>query len=114
VVDCDPGEGTLTVRFDFEVEYDRSELDEITLAYAVTVHKSQGSEFPCVVMPILTQHYIMLYRNLLYTAITRAEKLVVLVGSKRAVGIAVRNLRTDQRFSSLAERLSDALSEGTA
>ncbi len=110
VVDCDPAGGTLTVRFDFEVEYDRSELDEITLAYAVTVHKSQGSEFPCVVMPILTQHYIMLYRNLLYTAITRAEKLVVLVGTKRAVAIAVRNLRTDQRFSSLAERLSEAMS----
>ncbi len=110
VVDCDPADGTLTVRFDFEIEYDRSELDEITLAYAVTVHKSQGSEFPCVVMPILTQHYIMLYRNLLYTAITRAEKLVVLVGTKRAVGIAVRSLRTDQRFSSLGERLSEAMS----
>jgi exodeoxyribonuclease V alpha subunit len=114
VVDCDPADGTLTVRFDFEVEYDRSELDEITLAYAVTVHKSQGSEFPCVVMPILTQHYIMLYRNLLYTAITRAEKLVVLVGTKRAVAIAVRNLRTDQRFSSLGERLSEAMSQGAA
>jgi exodeoxyribonuclease V alpha subunit len=113
VVDCDPSAGTLTVRFDFEVEYERSELDEITLAYAVTVHKSQGSEFPCVVMPILTQHYIMLYRNLLYTAITRAEKLVVLVGTKRAVGIAVRNIRTDQRFSSLSERLSEAMSADT-
>jgi len=109
IVDCDPSGETLTVRFDFEVEYERSELDEITLAYAVTVHKSQGSEFPCVVMPILTQHYIMLYRNLLYTAVTRAEKLVVLVGSKRAVGIAVRNVRTDQRFSSLSERLAEAL-----
>jgi exodeoxyribonuclease V alpha subunit len=109
VVDCDEANGTVKVRYDFGVDYDRSELDEITLAYAVTVHKSQGSEFPCVVMPVLTQHYIMLYRNLLYTAVTRAERLVVLVGTKRAVAIAVRNLRTDQRFSSLAERLSDAI-----
>jgi exodeoxyribonuclease V alpha subunit len=109
VVDCDESDGTLTVRFDFEVDYDRSELDEITLAYAVTVHKSQGSEFPCVVMPVLTQHYIMLYRNLLYTAITRAKQLVVLVGTERAVAIAVKNLQTDQRFSSLAERLSEAM-----
>jgi exodeoxyribonuclease V alpha subunit len=107
VLEIDRSAGTVTVRFDFEVDYDRSELDEITLAYAITVHKSQGSEFPCVVMPVLTQHYIMLYRNLLYTAITRAKKLVVLVGTKRAVGLAVRNLRTDQRFSSLAERIRE-------
>lgn len=109
VVDCDPEEDAITVRFDFEVDYERSELDEITLAYAVTVHKSQGSEFPCVVMPMLTQHYIMLHRNLLYTAITRAEKLVVLVGTKRAVGIAVRNFHTNRRYSSLAERLSEVI-----
>jgi exodeoxyribonuclease V alpha subunit len=109
VVECDESAETLTVRYDFEVDYDRSELDEITLAYAVTVHKSQGSEFPCVVMPVLTQHYIMLYRNLLYTAVTRAKRLVVLVGTERAVAIAVKNLQTDQRFSSLAERLSEAM-----
>jgi exodeoxyribonuclease V alpha subunit len=109
VVDSDSSEGTITVSYDFEVEYDRTELDEITLAYAITVHKSQGSEFPCIVMPILTQHYIMLYRNLLYTAITRAKVLVVLVGTKKALALAVRNVRNDQRFSSLAERLSDLL-----
>jgi len=109
VVDCDTEEGTLTIRFDFEVDYDRAELDEITLAYAITVHKSQGSEFPCVVMPILTQHYIMLYRNLLYTAVTRAKKLVVLVGTRKAMALAVRNIRSDQRFSSLADRITDTL-----
>jgi len=110
VLECDAEEGKLTVKFDFPVEYDRSELDEITLAYAVTVHKSQGSEFPCIVMPVLTQHYIMLFRKLLYTAVTRAKRLVVLVGSRRAVGIAVKNVRTDRRYSALSSRLKDALS----
>jgi exodeoxyribonuclease V alpha subunit len=107
VVGYDSESDRIRVRFDSDVEYDRAELDEVTLAYAITVHKSQGSEFPCVVMPILTQHYIMLYRNLLYTAVTRAKSLVVLVGTKRALSLAVRNVRTDQRFSSLAERLQE-------
>ena len=109
VVGYDAEEDKVIVRFDADVDYDRSELDEITLAYAVTVHKSQGSEFPCVVMPILTQHYIMLYRNLIYTAVTRAKSLVVLVGTKKAVSLAVRNVRTEQRFSSLADRVASAL-----
>jgi exodeoxyribonuclease V alpha subunit len=109
VVDFDPTDGRVVVRFDFEVEYDKSELDEITLAYAITVHKSQGSEFKCVVMPVLTQHYIMLHKNLLYTAVTRARSLVVAVGTKKAVGLAVRNVRTDKRYSSLAERLAEAI-----
>ena len=109
VLECDAEEGKLTVQFDCPVEYDRSELDEITLAYAVTVHKSQGSEFPCIVMPVLTQHYIMLFRKLLYTAVTRAKSLVVLVGTRRAVGIAVRNVRTDRRYSALSSRLQQAL-----
>jgi len=109
VVECDVEEGKLVVDFGLRVEYDRSELDEITLAYAVTVHKSQGSEFPCIVMPVLTQHYIMLFRKLLYTAVTRAKKLVVLVGSRRAVGIAVRNVRTDRRYSALSRRLREAI-----
>jgi len=111
VVDSDSEEDTLTIRFDFEVEYDRAELDEITLAYAITVHKSQGSEFPCIVMPVLTQHYIMLYRNLIYTAVTRAKKLVVLVGTRKAMALAVRNIRSDQRFSSLADRLTDIMNQ---
>ncbi len=109
VVAYDPEEDKVIVRFDADVDYARSELDEITLAYAITVHKSQGSEFPCVVLPMLTQHYIMLYRNLLYTAVTRAKRLVVLVGTKKAVSLAVRNVKTEQRFSSLAERLAEGI-----
>lgn len=109
VIGYDPEDDRVTVRFDCDVDYDRAELDEVTLAYAITVHKSQGSEFPCVVMPLLTQHYIMLYRNLLYTGVTRAKRLVVLVGTKKAVALAVRNVRTEQRFSSLSERLADAV-----
>jgi exodeoxyribonuclease V alpha subunit len=99
-------EQTLLVRIDERsVPYDFLELDELVHAYAVSVHKSQGSEFPVVVMPITTQHYMMLQRNLLYTAVTRARKLVVLVGSPRAVAIAVNNNRIADRYSALAERL---------
>ncbi len=102
----DPVEQTLLVRIDDRaVSYDFLELDELVHAYAVSVHKSQGSEFPAVVVPITTQHYMMLQRNLLYTAVTRARKLVVLVGSPRAVAIAVNNNRTADRYSALAERL---------
>ncbi len=91
------------------VPYDFSELDELVLAYAVTVHKAQGSEYPAVVIPLLTQHYMMLQRNLLYTAITRARKLVVLVGTKKALAIAVKNDKTQHRYSLLAERLRGLL-----
>jgi len=90
---------------DRHVLYDYSELDEIVLAYAVSVHKSQGSEYPVVVMPILTQHYILLQRNLLYTGVTRGKKLVVLIGSRKALAIAVRNNKTQARFTYLDERL---------
>jgi exodeoxyribonuclease V alpha subunit len=83
------------------VIYNQDELDEITLAYAITVHKSQGNEFPCVIMPVSTSHYIMLQRNLLYTAITRASKLLILIGSKRAVAMAVNNNRVENRYTSL-------------
>jgi len=83
------------------VEYSFEEIDEITLAYAVTVHKSQGSEFPCIIMPVTTSHYIMLQRNLLYTAITRASKLLILIGTKKAVGMAVGNNKVSNRFTSL-------------
>ena len=76
------------------------------MAYEVSVHKSQGSEYPIVVMPMLTQHYMLLQRNLLYTGITRAKKMVVLVGTRKAIAIAVRNNRVDQRWSGLAQRLS--------
>ena len=86
---------------DSSVKYDFAELDEITLAYAVTVHKSQGSEYPCVVLPLTTSHYLMLQRNLLYTAITRATKLMIIIGTKKALAIAVRNNKVKKRYTSL-------------
>lgn len=101
----------LRVRFDDgrEMEYAGQEIDELELAYAVTIHKSQGSEYPAVVIPLLTQHYRMLQRNLLYTAVTRGKKLVVLVGSRRAVDIAIGRAEAGVRFTSLAERLREAV-----
>jgi exodeoxyribonuclease V alpha subunit len=101
----------LVVRFDDnrEIVYDWSDADELALAWAISVHKSQGSEFPCVVIPVLTQHYMMLQRNLLYTAITRARRLVVLVGEQRAIAIAVRNNEVARRHSRLAERLREEI-----
>lgn len=102
---------TLTARIDGRpVVYDWSEADELIHAFAISVHKSQGSEYPAVVMPVLTQHYLMLQRNLLYTAITRAKRLVVLVGTRRAIRIAVRNDRLRRRHSGLEVRLRDGLS----
>jgi exodeoxyribonuclease V alpha subunit len=109
VTDIDLTEQTLTARIDErDVRYDFTDLDELAPAYAVTVHKSQGSEYPCVVVPLLTQHYMLLQRNLLYTAITRGKKLVVIVGSKKALLIAVRNAQPTRRFSRLVERLRGA------
>lgn len=90
------------------VEYDYEEADALTLAYAVTVHKAQGSEFPAVIVPMLTQHYMMLQRNLLYTAMTRARKLLILIGSRKAVGMAVENARLEPRYTLLTERLCRA------
>jgi exodeoxyribonuclease V alpha subunit len=90
------------------VNYDAMEMNEITLAYAISVHKSQGSEYPAVIVPMMTQHYPMLQRNLLYTAITRGKKLVVLIGSKRALEIALNNDRPQKRLSNLANRLRTA------
>ena len=96
------------VQVDFEgrgVEYDFSQTDELVHAYAASIHKAQGSEFPVVVIPLLTQHYMMLQRNLLYTGVTRARQMVVLVGTRQAIGIAVRNNRISQRNTKLKERL---------
>jgi exodeoxyribonuclease V alpha subunit len=102
----DPVEHTLTLDFEGRaVVYDWMEADQITLAYAVSIHKAQGSEFPAVVIPLLTQHYMMLQRNLIYTAITRARRLCVLVGSRKAIGIAVRNNQVAHRFTALDWRL---------
>jgi len=102
----DTSEQELTVNYDGrKVSYDFRELDELTPAYAVTVHKSQGSEYPCVVLPVHTQHYVMLQRNLLYTGLTRGKRLVVLVGTKKALGIAVRNGEAGRRNTTLRRRL---------
>jgi exodeoxyribonuclease V alpha subunit len=97
-----------------QVAYEFSELDELVLAYAVSVHKAQGSEYPAVVLPLMTQHYVMLQRNLLYTAITRAKKLAVIVGSKKALAIAVQNNKTQSRFTLLKERLIGAFGGNTS
>ena len=99
---------TLSVRFDNRlVEYDSTELDELVLAYAVTIHKSQGSEYPVVVMPILMTHYVMLQRNLVYTGITRAKRLLIIVGTKKALSLAVRNVTVTRRNTMLKERLRE-------
>jgi exodeoxyribonuclease V alpha subunit len=91
------------------VSYDLSDLDELVLAYATSVHKAQGSEYPAVVMPILMQHYILLQRNLLYTGITRGKKLVVLLGTKKALSIAVGNDRQQMRYTLLKQRLQQCV-----
>lgn len=98
---------TLTVDFDNrKVEYDATELDELVHAYATTIHKAQGSEYPIVVMPVLMNHYVMLQRNLIYTGITRAKKILVMVGMKRALAYAVQNVTVTERNTMLRERLS--------
>jgi exodeoxyribonuclease V alpha subunit len=102
----DPENKTLSAEFDCGlIEYDVLELDELVLSYAITVHKSQGGEFPIVVMPFCMSHYVMLQRNLLYTGVTRAKRVLVIVGEKKAVGIAVRNNSATKRNTMLAERL---------
>ncbi|MFD9967966.1 ATP-dependent RecD-like DNA helicase [Streptomyces sp. NPDC059011] len=108
VTSLDPVEQRLTVLTDEdeEVPYDFDELDELAHAYAVTIHRSQGSEYPAVVIPVTTGAWMMLQRNLLYTAVTRARKLVVLVGSRRAVGQAVRTVSAGRRFTALDHRLT--------
>lgn len=108
LVDLDPIEHTLSVDYESRrVVYDWSEADQLVLAYAVSVHKSQGSEFPAVVMPIVTAHYLMLQRNLLYTAISRAKELCVLIGNRRAIGIAVKNNKVAHRYTALDWRLRE-------
>jgi exodeoxyribonuclease V alpha subunit len=106
VTDVESDEGELTASFDGRsVTYSFGELDTLVPAYAATIHKSQGSEYPAVVIPLMTQHYTMLQRNLLYTGATRGKRLVVLVGQKKAVAIAVRNVSGRRRCSKLGEWL---------
>jgi exodeoxyribonuclease V alpha subunit len=110
IVTIDPDEREVAVRFyQREVRYDYGELDELSLAYAITIHKSQGSEFPAVVIPLAMQQYLLLQRNLIYTAITRGKQLVIVIGQTKALAAAVRNNRTGQRFSGLLARLKSAL-----
>ena len=108
--EVDTEERTLTVDFDGKtVEYDVTELDELTLAYATTIHKAQGSEYPIVVMPVLMTHFVMLQRNLIYTGITRAKKICVLIGATKALAYAVHNMSVLKRNTSLRERLNPSL-----
>ncbi len=112
VTGLDMEEGALTVSFDGrEVEYGFGELDELVLAYATTIHKAQGSEYPAVVIPLATQHYAMLARNLLYTGVTRGKRLVVLVGQRKALAMAVRNAGGRRRWSKLREWMAPAARE---
>lgn len=106
IADVDPETSELTANFDNRaVTYGFGELDTLVPAYAATIHKSQGSEYPAVVIPVMTQHHTMLQRNLIYTGVTRGKKLVVLVGQKKAVAIAVRNASGRRRWSKLNEWL---------
>jgi len=99
----------VNVEFDGRVvDYEFAELDELQLAYAISIHKSQGSEYPAVIIPVHTQHWIMLQRNLLYTGITRGKKLVALVGTKKALWIAVNKAEQSHRFTLLRSRLQQA------
>jgi exodeoxyribonuclease V alpha subunit len=110
IVAVQPDEQRLVVSFasgteSVAVEYEASDLDELVLAYAVSVHKAQGSEFPCVVMPLVTRHFMLLQRNLLYTAMTRARQLCCLVGSEKALSVAVTTDHRERRNTRLATRL---------
>jgi exodeoxyribonuclease V alpha subunit len=109
VRDIDPEPQEMVIEFDGKlVEYQFGELDQIALAYAVSIHKSQGSEYPAIVIPIMMQHYMMLRRNLLYTGITRGKSMVVLVGQRKAIGMAVKGRIEERRWSKLGERLSSS------
>ena len=101
----------VSVLFDEEktVDYELGDLDELVLAYAISIHKSQGSEYPCVIVPLFMHHYVMLQRNLVYTAITRGKKLVVVVGEPRALAQAVRNTSVKHRYTRLAWRLGGSM-----
>ena len=112
IIKIDTENGELVVRFpegygDKDVVYEQRELDELTLSYCVSIHKSQGSEYPAVVIPVTTQHYIMLQRNLIYTGVTRAKRAVVLVGTKKALAMAIRNKTVGTRMTKLARRITD-------
>jgi exodeoxyribonuclease V alpha subunit len=107
-----PGEGKVVVDFEGrDVTYTSAEIDELQLAYAMSVHKSQGSEYPAVVLPLMPQHYMLLQRNLIYTGLTRARRLAIMIGSKRALTMGIANAKSRQRFTNLRYRLAQAFSE---
>jgi len=109
ITDVNIEDQELTITFDGrDVAYERSELDEVVLAYAITIHKSQGSEYPIVVLPFLMTHFVMLQRNLLYTAVTRAKKVLVVIGERKAVGYAIRNQKPHERNTRLCRRLQES------
>ncbi len=108
ITQIDLEDGIIIINFDGrEVEYDPHELDEISLAYAITIHKSQGSEYPAVVMPLAMQHFMLLERNLIYTGLTRAKKLVVIIGQVKALAMAIKNKKSSKRLTNLAYRLKE-------
>jgi exodeoxyribonuclease V alpha subunit len=110
IIEIDRDEMNFLIEFDErKILYQKEELNEITLAYAISVHKSQGSEYDAVIIPLLFQHYIMLQRNLFYTALTRARKLVIVIGSKKAVYVAIKNNAPLKRNTFLKERLISKL-----
>jgi exodeoxyribonuclease V alpha subunit len=107
ILKIDPEEREVMIDFEGRpVVYSYSDLDEVVLAYAVSVHKSQGSEYPVVILPVVTQHYMLLQRNLIYTGITRAKKRVIMIGTKKALAIAIRNNKPQRRYTLLSERLT--------
>ncbi|NTV17570.1 MAG: ATP-binding domain-containing protein, partial [Chlorobiaceae bacterium] len=108
----DEEESALRVEYDGrEVLYESGELDEIALAYAITIHKSQGSEYPAVVIPLSMQHYTLLERNLIYTAVTRAKKLVMIIGDPKAISMAVGNKRSSERMTGLGAMISEGMDD---
>ncbi len=108
IKEIDLEEGIVKIQFDErELEYLLSELDEISLAYAISIHKSQGSEYPCVVVPVVIQHYLLLQKNLIYTAITRAKKLAILIGEKRALAIGIKNEKKEKRYTHLKTKIEE-------
>ena len=106
VMNIDQTEKEVIINFDErDVVYDYADLNEITLAWATSIHKSQGSEYPVVILPLYTQHYVMLSRNLFYTGLTRAKQLALIVGSSKAIAIAVKQVKQQMRYTKLKERL---------
>ena len=106
IVSIDLEEEEVVVQFaERQVSYDYADLSELALAWAITVHKSQGSEYPVVILPLFLQHYVLLSRNLLYTGLTRARRLAILVGPTKAIGLAINRVMDRERYTTLAERL---------